>query len=37
MNKTIKIALTLAVVVIAVALVLHHVDFTGVMRKLHGG
>jgi hypothetical protein len=37
MNKTIKILLALATIIIAIALILHHTDFAGVMRKLHGG
>ena len=37
MNKTIKIALALAVTIIAVAVILHHTNFLGMMRELHGG
>ncbi len=37
MNKTIKIALALAFILIAVAVILHHANFAGMMRELHGG
>jgi len=37
MNKTIKIVLVLLTIIIFVALILHHADFAGMMRRLHGG
>jgi hypothetical protein len=37
MNKTINIIVVLVTVFIAVLLILHHTNFDGVMRKLHGG
>lgn len=37
MNKTFKIMLALVMIIIGIALILHHSDFAGVMRKLHGG
>jgi hypothetical protein len=37
MNKTIKFILALAIIIIAVALILHHTNFAGMMRRLHGG
>lgn len=37
MNKTMKIVLVVVIAIIAIALILHHTDFAGIMRKLHGG
>jgi hypothetical protein len=37
MNKAIKIALVLSFILIAFALILHHTNFAGMMRELHGG
>jgi hypothetical protein len=37
MNKTIKIALVLVIIVVAIVLVAHVSNFEGMMRRLHGG
>jgi hypothetical protein len=37
MNKTIKIILALVIIIIAIALILHHTNFPAMMRNLHGG
>ena len=37
MNKTIKIALILAAMVIAIVVLAHVSNFEGAMRRLHGG
>jgi hypothetical protein len=37
MNKTIKIALILVTIVIAIVVLAHISNFEGAMRRLHGG
>jgi hypothetical protein len=35
-NKTVRIALLLLIIVVAIVLVTHAVDFEAALRKLHG-
>jgi hypothetical protein len=37
MNKTIRIALVLVIIVVAIVLAAHVSNFDSVMRRLHGG